>query len=80
MSSSQWFLSTRTGQDVQRHERVLQECQSNVWEVPVQFQRQAVMAPSSAESELYVISSGVAEGLHIRLFLIESGLSKERQH
>ena len=35
---------------------------------------QSVTAQSSAESELYAIGSGVTEGLHVRLFLLEAGL------
>ena len=37
---------------------------------------QSVRALSSAESELYGIGSGTAEGLHIRSFLMESTLAK----
>ena len=44
---------------------------------PIQFgsRTQATVAQSSAESELYAICTGVNESLHIKEFLIESGLA-----
>ena len=43
---------------------------------PIHFisRTQSVIAQSSAEGELYAIGSGVAEGLHVRSFLLEAGL------
>ena len=43
---------------------------------PIHFisRTQSVTAQSSAESELYAIGSGLAEGLHVRSFLLEAGL------
>ncbi len=45
---------------------------------PVSFgsRAQATIAFSSAESELYAICTGTSEGLHLKMFLQESGLAK----
>ena len=46
---------------------------------PVSFgsRTQATIALSSAESELYAICTGTSEGLHLKMFLQESGLASK---
>ena len=46
---------------------------------PVSFgsRTQATIASSSAESELYAICTGTSEGLHLKMFLQESGLASK---
>ena len=46
---------------------------------PISFgsRTQAIIALSSAESELYAICTGTSEGLHLKMFLQESGLTSK---
>ena len=64
-------------QDAQKKRKITSGVLLEFVGAPVRFIStiQSVIAQSSVESELYVIGTCVAEGLHIRSFVMEAGLA-----